>query len=189
MPITINPKELLWNRYVEWIIDTIFEGYGNENTKHMYSLLLEDLAKTQYRWILNEDHNRYIDGLDLRRRYAWVTGIDEKYVLCQLREYDCSLLEMMAALAIRCEEIMSDPEQGLRIHIWFRKMLSSLHLDMMTDDNYNYQYVQDREMIFLTQSYDSDGDGGLFYIPNETRDLREKEIWCQMCWWLASENY
>ena len=36
----------------------------------------------------------------------------------------------------------------------------------------------------MNRTYSPDGDGGLFTVRNCDRDLRNVEIWIQMCWYL-----
>jgi hypothetical protein len=97
----------------------------------------------------------------------------------------CSILEMMVALAIRCEEeIMYDPDIGDRTAQWFWCMIANLGLGGITDDVYDRAYVDDILIRLLYREYEPDGRGGLFRIRNCEYDLREVEIWCQMLWYL-----
>ena len=131
------------------------------------------------------DENRAYDGLSLRRRFeqemACELGITDLY----LANKPCSVLEMMIALSVRCEEtIMSDPSYGNRSGQWFWSMIVSLGLGGMTDQKYNEEIVDDVIFRFLAREYDPDGKGGLFTIPNCGVDLRNLEIWTQMCWYM-----
>ena len=97
----------------------------------------------------------------------------------------CSVLEMLIALAVRCEEtIMDDPRYGDRTSQWFWTMMSNLGLNHMTDDVYNQEYITDRIYDFMERRYEPDGLGGLFYIKGCKDDLRDVEIWIQLCWYL-----
>ena len=55
---------------------------------------------------------------------------------------------------------------------------------MMTDEKFNRDYVNKVIYNFLERNYDPDGKGGLFYIRNVKADLRNIEIWTQLCWYL-----
>ena len=57
-------------------------------------------------------------------------------------------------------------------------------VDMMTDDIYDRDLVKHKLDIFLHREYEPDGKGGLFYIRDCAEDLREVEIWAQLCWYL-----
>ena len=97
----------------------------------------------------------------------------------------CSILEMMVALAIRCEEgIMDDPDIGDRTGQWFWGMVTNLGLGSMSDENFDRKYVDEVIERFLNRKYDPDGRGGLFRVRNCKYDLREVEIFHQLCWYL-----
>ena len=92
---------------------------------------------------------------------------------------------MMVALAIRCEEtIMDNPEMGDRTTQWFWAMVVSLGLGSMTNETYDEKEVSNIVTIFLQREYAPNGKGGLFTIKNTKKDLRDVEIWHQLCWYL-----
>jgi hypothetical protein len=130
------------------------------------------------------DENRAKDGIDLRWRF--VNDRDLIDVPACL-DGPCSVLEMMIALVIRCEEtIMDDPELGDRTSQWFWNMIVNLGLGSMTDDRYDSMAVRRNVDRFLYRRYSPDGRGGLFFIRDCEQDLRGVEIWRQMCWYLDS---
>lgn len=140
-----------------------------------YSKLLEHLHRTEFTYEIPMDENRAKDGIEFRHSL----GIHN--------DHSCSVLEMMIALAARCEvNIMSDSEIGDRTRVWFWEMVQSLGLAGMTDDAYDEYRVQNILDTFLRREYQPDGQGGLFTIPDCPRDLRTVEIWYQMCWYLNS---
>ena len=92
---------------------------------------------------------------------------------------------MMIGLAIRCEEwIMDNPNYGNRTRQWFWSMISSLGLGSMHDERFDEAYVKQIVIRFLNREYQPDGRGGLFTIRNCEYDLRDVEIWYQLCWYL-----
>ena len=54
----------------------------------------------------------------------------------------------------------------------------------MTDDRYDEGYALEKIYIFLNREYEPNGKGGLFFIRNCKEDLRNVEIWAQLCWYL-----
>ena len=123
------------------------------------------------------DENRLLDGLDLRFRFA----DENSYYI----DGDCSVLEMMVALSLRCEEhIMSDDEIGNRTGRWFWEMIDNLGLESMYDDNFDKVYADKIIYRFLNREYEPNGDGGLFTVRNRNVDLRKVEIWYQLMWYL-----
>ena len=63
-------------------------------------------------------------------------------------------------------------------------MIDNLGLESMDDNNYNDEFARFVIFRFLNREYSSNGEGGLFVINNCKYDLREVEIWYQMCWYL-----
>lgn len=170
--------------YYDWLTSKVFR-YTSE--KNDYSRLLEELYSVEYIYTLDRDINRYDDGLELKKTFCWEIGIDVSY--SELLGTQCSILEMMVALAIRCEvSIMSDPSEGNRTWLWFKSMLKSMKLDDQVDHNFNQEYVQERLKIMLYREYDQYGDGALFKVSNPVFDMRLAEVWSQLNWFL-SENY
>ena len=171
----------LERQYFDWMFNIIC--YNRYDKDISYRKLLEYLHDIEFYWILDMDENRAKDGLDLRYRFCV-----EHDCLCELEKIDhnpCSVLEMMLALAIRCEEsIMDDTRYGDRTSQWFWGMISNLGLGSMTDNSFDEDYVKYCVNRFLNREYAPDGRGGLFTIRNCEEDLRKVEIWYQLCWYL-----
>lgn len=180
----MNPADRLSNDYFEWIHDLV---RGKRYSKNIsYRKLLVALHSIEFRWMLPMDENRAQDGLDLRHRYTWLTDQED---MNPYFEGPCSVLEMMVALAIRCEEsIMDDPNVGDRTGQWFWGMVVSLGLGSMSDSRFDRDYVKDVVERFLDREYEPNGKGGLFTIERCARDLRDVEIWYQLCWYLNGIN-
>lgn len=170
------------NDYFEWLSDTVCEGRYHDDIS--FRKLLMCLHDTEFTYLIPNDENREADGIGLRRRYALLYDhMDDLYYL----EGPCSVLEMMVALAIRCEEdIMSDTQIGNRTSQWFWNMIVSLGLGSQMDDRFDREYVEDVIHKFLNREYEPNGKGGLFTVRNCDYDLRNVEIWCQLNWYLDS---
>ena len=169
-------EEFVNNDYFEWLFNLVHGIH--------YRRLLIELHSIEFRYSIRMDENRADDGVRLRYRYAMQKGCEE-YV-DQLNG-PCSVLEMMVALAIRCEEdIMDDPSYGDRTGQWFWHMIVNLGLGSMTDDRFDKRYVRERIDIFLDREYEPNGKGGLVTIKNCKHDLRTVEIWYQLNLYLDS---
>ena len=169
--------------YFEWL----YEGMcGNRYSKNIsYRKLLEHLHNTNFRYTISNDKNRASDGIDLRYSFALSQGCeDEPELITDYLKGPCSVFEMMVALAQRCESVMDDPKIGDRTGQWFWGMINNLGLGGMNDNRYDEQYVNDVIDTFLDREYKSNGKGGLFTIRNCEYDLRDVEIWYQLCWYL-----
>lgn len=166
------------NEYFDWLYNYVCKGRGNVSYRKLF-MLLHDIEFTFY---IRNDVNRAIDGTDLRYRYAII--IDDESVMDILDE-PCTVLEMILALAIRCEEnIMDDTSYGDRTSQWFWNMLSNLGISNMTDDKFDRKVATEKIYDFLERRHEPDGKGGLFYIRGCKEDLRDVEIWTQLCWYL-----
>lgn len=170
------------NEYFDWMIDLVNANRGPKEIS--YIKLLEYLHNTEFTYLILRDRNRAEDGIDLRYRFGLVRKHPE------YPEYlsgPSSVLEMMIALAIRCEEcIMDDPAYGNRTSQWFWGMIVSLGLGGMTDAIFDRDYVKECLTRFLNREYERNGKGGLFTVKGTRRDMRKMEIWYQLNAYLNS---
>lgn len=179
-------KNGMINEYFNWLMGVVCERrYGKDIS---YRKLLSYLHNTVFTWSLPRDENRAEDGINLRWRFACDTNRESAFDdVSECLAGSCSVLEMMVALAIRCEDtIMDDPHVGNRTSQWFWSMVTNLGLGSMTDDQFDKRYTDSVMKNFLNRNYESNGRGGLFTIRNACRDLRDVDIWCQLCWYLDS---
>ena len=171
------------NQYFEWLYRSVCKnGFLREVS---YRKLLMHLHNTQFYYSIPKDADRAGAGVDLRWRFV----CESNYNVNVLNEMEgpCSVLEMMIALAMYCEDhIMDDTGYGDRTGQWFWGMITNLGIGDMTDDKFDKQHVDDVITRFLDRKYDPDGKGGLFRIRNCTHDLRKVEIFYQLCWYLNS---
>lgn len=170
------------NEYFKWLCDLVC---GKRYSKEIsYINLLLHLYNTEFVYSIPLDCNRSVDGIDLRYRFAISHNYDADDIMNELNK-PCSVLEMIIALSVRCEEnIMDDPLLGDRTGQWFWRMIVNLGLGSMSDNNFNEnQYINiiDR---FLNRKYEPNGRGGLFTLRHCYEDLRDVEIWYQLCWYL-----
>lgn len=168
-------RDRIINEYFEWLCRLA-------NGKK-YRKLLVLLHNIQFTYLMKNDENRAADGVNLRYQFAY------EHNYGNISEYlngPCSVLEMMLALSIRCEQhIMDDPDIGDRTSNWFWLMINNLGLKSMTDSNFNKSFTIERIDIFLKRAYEPNGEGGLFMVDNDC-DMRTTEIWYQMCAYLNS---
>lgn len=168
-------KRNIKKEYFNWLVNKI--GYRID-----FINLLSRIHTIEFRYSIKRDGNRAKDGLKLRYKFAkekHILGID-RYLTGP-----CSVLEMMIALSIKCEDwIMSDPEFGDRTGQWFWDMIVNLGLGSMTNDRFDPKFVDTKINIFLNREYDPNGRGGLFTVKNRNVDLRNVEIFYQLNWYL-----
>lgn len=175
-------RERVEKEYLEWICKLINR---KRFSKHVsYEKLLTHLHSIEFTWFIPHDDNRADDGIQLRRRYS--LDMDDMTLQTYLHG-PCSVLEMMVALAIRCEEtIMDDIAMGDRTEQWFWGMIHNLGLNSMDDNNFDVNFVDDVVARLLDREYEPDGRGGLFTVKHCPHDMRTVEIWRQLSWYLGS---
>lgn len=140
-----------------------------------YAKLMCVLMDTEFRWVIRRDENRALDGLELRDIYEEETGED-----CE-ESGPCSVLEMLTALAIRCnDEIMYDPDDPKRADRWFWMMIRNLKLDK----NVGGFFSGTKVLSTLANFMDKTGKNELFPVKNPPRNFYRMELWYQLNWYI-----
>ena len=177
----ISSKDDVNIAYFDWMYELVCGGRFSKDIS--YRNVLMDLHNTAFIYSIRRDGARASWGVNLRYRFPY-----EEFGIEDIDRYitgPCSVLELMIALAIKCEEdIMDNPAYGDRTAQWFWGMMNSLGLGGMYDDLYDKKYVNMVIDRFLKREYEPNGKGGLFTIRDCVKDLREVEIWFQMLWYL-----
>ena len=169
--------------YFDWLCQSVNGKYSPDIS--VYSDLLTYLNDVDFNYLIPMDGNRAEDGINLRYIFANEHGINQSVIASYLDVRPCTMLEMMVALAQRCEvSIMHDEVYGDRTSMWFWEMIDSLGLSDQDDVHFDPIIVDDILDRFIARDYEPNGVGGLFTIPNCDKDLRRVEIWYQMCWYL-----
>ena len=174
-----NIKELYFN----WMCDQV-DHYPESET---YTELLYVLNDVDFEYLLEMDGNRYEDGIDLRYRFGNQCGYSQSQIAYDLDDHPCSILEMMVALAIRCEDLMANEDAGNRTGEWFWGMVRNLGLGEYTDIDFDEPAVREILYIFISREYSPDGSGGLFTTSaskNREVDMTTVRIWFQAMWYL-----
>ena len=177
-------REDINSEYFDWLYGMVSNRRFGKGIS--YRSLLARLHETEFTYSIRRDRNRAEDGIGMRRKFILYNGYEEWYdTLIEALSGPCSVLEMMVALAIHCEErIMDDPRVGDRTKQWFWGMVNSLGLGGMTDDRFDIQVVDSVVERFLKRDYAPNGEGGLFTVRHCEDDLRDVELWVQLCWYL-----
>lgn len=174
-------------RYYQWMAHLVCDnGCGRRRS---YQKLFSLLYETEFIPVMDIDANRADDGIDLRYRFAYEFGLSGDEVRRYLDDRPCSVLEMMVALAQRCEEqIMDDPDCGNRTGKWFFDMVKSLGLTLMDDSRFDRLEAMDILVKFMRRNYEASGQGGLFTLRYPRCDMRNIEIWYQMMAYLEENE-
>ena len=156
------------NEYFHWLADMVNIDL-EEEPELSYLFLMRALFKKEFYWTIDFDEHRAMDGLYLR----------EVFFDSKMDFGPCSVLEMLVALASRCDQDLLGDEENCTDE-WFWDMITNLGLDVFVDtefDPYAIEIILDR---WLDRDYDQNGCGGLFYTDDPDIDMRNLEIWSQL---------
>lgn len=167
------------DRYLRWLYGQVADVKIRRGPQTYWGLL-KQLFKTEFTWFVPNDANRAIDGVELR--YEWALecaiGHDKDWF-----DLECSLLEMLIALARRAEF-----QNGESPEDWFWHFMKNLEFSEFHDTSrYSKNFVTKRVAVVLERRYDRHGNGGIFPIKNSIEDQRKVEIWYQLCTYLLQE--
>lgn len=168
------------NDYFEWLYSIVKK---ERVIKKSYRKLLAFLHSEEFVYVDDYDSNRAADGEQLRWRYVYeAKGCED---ILDWKE-PCTVLEMLIALSFQMENIMEGSNADYSVGYWFWMMLTNLGLEKMTDNNFNKLIVDDIIYKFMHRKYEPNGEGNIFVLDDCSNNLRDVEIWWQMCWYLDS---
>lgn len=176
-------REYVIDRYFDWMYYIVCNS--RVCGRKSYRKLLSRLYEIDFTYILEMDGNRADDGIDLRYQFGREFGYSDPLIAAYLDDKPCSVLEMLVALVIRCEEHIMDglsTDDGAAELFW--TMMENLGLNTMDGRNYDKMYVDEVIDTFLERKYKRNGEGGLFIVTRGDRDMRTADIWYQMNWYL-----
>ena len=173
--------------YFHWLCELVHIDQEHAS----WWLVAKDLHRREFVPMLDRDENRAMDGFALRERF--LDG--ERYSLRDHIDGECSVLEMLVALAQRMDFETSDAyseDSNDRTAYWFWEMLDNLGLTAFDDDSYveleGQTYVDKIIDDFVERRYDYDGEGGIFPLRYADRDQRRVELWYQMSAYLCEHE-
>lgn len=174
--------------YFQWLCELVHVDQVDTS----YWILAKDLYRKEFYSLVPHDENRASDGLELREEYMREINYP-KYISI---DRECSVLEMLIALARRMDFETGDPydlnNSNDKTAYWFWEMIDNLGLLPYCDDDYvDFGGMTQVDGIldeFLERGYSWDGHGGLFPLDSSEEDQRDVEIWYQMNAYLMEKN-
>lgn len=170
--------------YFKWLVAKLDDGTRNLSR---FQLLLQNLYLTRFYAVNPSDRNRAVDGTILRRKFEEETGYEGSEASSHL-DGDCSVLEMMIALAERIEhDYLKDFKKGSQVGTWFFVMLESLGLDKMDNKSFRDDDFEETMVRFLTKEGNvKKGKPPVPLFPNDRPGLHMETlpIWDQMIDWV-----
>lgn len=178
------------NHYIGWQLFDYYEWLLEKIDGHMepfihYGSLLSELHSIPFSWSLDRDMNLAVNGEQLRWEFMDERNVADIFYKDGIK---CSVLEMLIALSVRCDNDIMGVGDRSQAGKWFWIMIENLDLMHCTDDNFDPGFVERQIDIWLSRSFDRKGNGSPFPLKKAIHDQRKVEIWRQMCGYL-SENY
>lgn len=154
-----------------------------------YKKLLRYLFDKSFQYQLPMDGCREEDGVELRYIFGDLHQYDETVIMSYLDDRPCSIFELLIALASRMSvEYLTGSNDPNEVAPIFWEMISNLDLTAMKDGRFDFYVVEDVIDSFLFREYRYDGTGGIFPIKGIDRDMRNVDLWSQMCWYLTEKE-
>lgn len=161
--------ETLDNHYFEWLYVQV-----DIHQRSNYTKLLRALFETEFFWDIEFDRNRAEDGKGLRRDFSleeMESGLPREWM-----EQECSLLEMLIALARRMALLLDGKTSS-----FFWRMVENSGLSDFDDDNFDEEAYEELVDTLNNREYNYDGTGGgLFPLSDPANDQRNVELLYQM---------
>lgn len=175
------------DKYLNWITGAIDDDRRWRVRTHQK--LIHRMHRTPFAVKDQNDQPRENDGYDLRWRFIWENDypIDYAITVPDVPEGQCSVLEMMTALALRADENFTKSSSS-SVPTFFWDMVKSMGLLGETDNMYDDENVKHHLYIFNSRTYEPNGHGGLFMFRNTEEDMRNISIWDQLCRWVNKES-
>lgn len=186
--MTVNGDGALDDVYLTWLYSLV-SSVQNTNPSNNHWKLLRVLYTTAFYGYVPNDDNRSADGKDLRIEFLQSTGYPLYDPYGNWFDLDCSVLEMLLALARRAA--FEDEAEGSPVE-WFWRMIHNLELDSYTDDIFEISVQETVEEVLARlneRKYARNGAGGLFPLSNTRIDQRTVELWTQMSAYLLEGTY
>ena len=98
----MTDSELI-NAYFEWMYQLVCDDF---NKRLSFRKLLARLYDADFEYSLPMDENREADGIRLRYRFGQECSYDDRIIATCLDNRPCSILEMMIALSLRCDDFI-----------------------------------------------------------------------------------
>lgn len=181
------------DNYLRWLYFDVLDG--PERRFKTYNSLFETLLLEPYIPLHHMDRNRFKDALTMRNEYILgdLVGYGGPYESseeckdCKDEIEDilpeCSVLEMLIALAVRMEKEIMAPANGDNDYFrWFWGMICTLELDDFDEKHYDEGWIKKITDDFLR------GERYIFRLKGGPEVNDGLQIWDQMNRFLV-ENY
>ena len=173
---------LLEEEYFTWLYSQI-GSTKLRNPSRTHWNLARQLFTKEFLWYVPNDDNRVEDGRDLRYEFLQENNMEEPTP--EWLGLGCSMLEMLIGLSRRLSfEADGEPRE------WFWQLLENLDIAHFNDREFNesvYNQIDEVLNRVIWRTYESNGVGGLFPLPEADTDQTKVEIWYQLSAYLIAD--
>lgn len=151
--------------YFTWLVSQI----ENEKDRWEYNDLYRLMHATEFVWIVPNDDNRILDGLEIRSTWEALNG--------DVGGFPCSVLEVLLGLSRRLEFTVGGTSRG-----WAWQLVLNLGCERLYDPLGVHKAERALEIFhnLVWRTYAPDGTGGFFPLQDPDEDQTQIEIWYQM---------
>lgn len=157
----------LHDRYLDYLGSQVIANKALENRRDLFEIM----HAIEFVWMVPNDDNRLVDGLDVR--IQWMEEHDASGL-----QGPVSFLEMLVGLTRRAAFLRDEktPQE------WGEEILHNLQLDQMWDPLSQRKARKAIDIIesAIWRTYRRDGTGGLFPVTQPEYDQRKVELWHQL---------
>jgi hypothetical protein len=160
--------------YFHWLVEQVREE-GRHPAKTYWDALRQ-MHEKEFVWIVPNDDNRVVDGIELRDTFFAERGFP-----LELMNRDdfgpCSTLETMIGLSRKLAFYADGEPEG-----WAWQLFCNLGLHKFPDPLSKRKAAKLDEILdrMIWRTYDPDGTGGFFPITRPKMDQTKVELWYQM---------
>lgn len=159
--------------YFHWLAPQVRDE-GHQS--HTYTDLLRLMHGKEFVWLVPNDDNRLVDGLDLRLEF--LQEAEAPNDLSPETFGPVSVLEVLIGLSRRMAFVAEGDAE-----VWAWQFLGNLELHKMSDPLSRREAAQVDEILesLIWRTYNIDGTGGFFPLTKPEEDQTQVELWYQMC--------
>lgn len=164
--------------YRHWLANQIANGNPGKTYRDLTALMFEK----PFEWLVPNDDNRVMDGLELRTEFRYAEHIRER----ALKSIGpANFLEVLVALSRRLAFMGGGDAPG-----WAWHLMDNLGLRRMYDPLPPRKALQVIDILdtCIWRTYEPDGQGGFFPLSRPKEDQTKVEIWYQIPDYLEELN-
>lgn len=174
-------EDVIKEDYFEYLCDMICD---KRHRKSDYISLFELLHSVPFEVIIEKDDGRETDGRYLRWHFCYGNEELEEYYSDAWKLERASVLEVLIGISERLEAQIGDSMVGNHINDRFWMLISNLDLEKFDEKSFDRKKIKEKIRFWMYRKYDKNGKGSIFPVTKSDKNLKNEEIWTQMCLWI-----